>query len=84
MSTAEAPTPDLLPELKRCRRERDALMNAWPEFPGAGPILFEAADGSWLLEDTDGNPWELVHPGPYPTREAAIRAAAGLTTEPLP
>jgi hypothetical protein len=65
--------------------ERAALMAAWPGCNRyAGPVLYHHSDETWWLETLAGDRWSKCPNGPYPTREAAIRAAAGLTTEPRP
>lgn len=68
-------------ELARLRAEMDALIARWPSSGAVGgtqtKVVYQGDDGRYYLETVRGG-WFGDPAGPYPTREAAVRAAAGL------
>lgn len=68
----------LRPEIERLTRDRDRLIERWPDAIREGPLLYEHTDGTWFLATLDGDEWTYCDSGPYPARDAAVRAAAGL------
>lgn len=65
--------------IARLRADVARLLAAWPSSGVFSPtaVVYEDDAGYWL-ERVNGEPWKGGNPGPHPTREAAVRAAAGL------
>lgn len=61
---------------ERAELERDRLIEKWPMFVQGGDLVpnevIDYEDGEWWYGEGKGRS------GPYPTREAAVRAAAGI------
>lgn len=74
-----------LAEIDRVAAERDALIAAWPTInqsgkESGGPTVYGPIDGHWYQQTIGGN-WPTPNPGGRPTREAAVRCAAGIETK---
>ncbi len=60
-------------ELARVTGERDRLIEAWPvNVAGCGPRVHKGNAGFWVMPSQKG---------PFDTKAAAVRAAAGLGAE---
>lgn len=75
IAALEAEAAEWRRRAEQAEAERDALLLNWPEFSEGGNVpasCIDYTDGEWFVGDGLGRTG-------YPTREAAVRAAAGIS-----
>jgi len=74
----EAEVAEQRQRAEQAERERDALVEKWPMFVQGGDLVpnevIDYEDGGWWYGEGKGRR------GPFPVREEAVRAAAGISS----
>jgi len=80
---ARAEAAELRARLGEVARERDTLIEAWPDTEGFGRFPWDDDGQGWWSAKATGMCADLTPmDGPFATRDLAVRAAAGLAAPP--